>query len=384
MKKIFFILGLALWLMLPVAAIASNDVIEFSAFTRDDCSHCVELKEFLETDFAERLPNVQPKYYDLADPDTYDFFTEFTGENDLPRATPTILIGDRILQGFESAETTGEYMIELASQLTESSYFEDYEAPTSNNDDDGLLIHLPWLGTIDFQDYSIPVLAIILGFVDGFNPCAMWVLVMFLVFLSQTGSRKKMLILAGIFIAAETIMYYLILNFWYTTWDFVKLDQIVTPIIGVVSIGAGAFFLWEFFRNKGDECKVTTSKHKDRITEKIKKMVNSPLSIGVFFSILGVAFSVNIIEFACSIGIPQAFTKVLELNYVNSLMRQVYILIYTLFYMIDDLIVFGIAIWSFKYLHLTTKYTRYCLLIGGIVMLLLGYFFVFDPSKLIF
>jgi cytochrome c biogenesis protein CcdA len=94
-----------------------------------------------------------------------------------------------------------------------------------------LEVSIPFLGIINLRDYSLLFLAVVLGFVDGFNPCAMWVLIMFVTILAQTGSRKKMFQVAGIFILAEAIMYYMILNVWYKAWDFVKLDNIVTPII---------------------------------------------------------------------------------------------------------------------------------------------------------
>ena len=210
----------------------------------------------------------------------------------------------------------------------------------------------------------------------------MWVLVMFLSILAQSGSRKKMVQIAGIFILAEAIMYFMILNVWYETWDFVKLDHIVTPIIGLISIGAGCFFLYEFFFNKNGECVVVSHDQKKKITHKIKHVIQSPMSIAVFFTTIGIAFSVNIIEFACSIGIPQAFTKLLEMSSLSFMVKQMYVTIYTFFYMIDDLVVFGIALYAFKYLHLTTKYTRYCLALGGIIMLVLGYFFLFDPTVL--
>jgi len=368
---------------LPSAA-AQADVLEFSVFTRDTCGHCQSLEEFLESnEYQEALPNVQPKLYHLEDEQTYEYFEDFCDENGLVRATPTLLIGDHVMQGFESAETTGAYIIQLASEMTESSYFEDYENGGELTGEDEVIVHLPILGTVDLKDYSLGILAVVLGFVDGFNPCAMWVLIMFMTLLLQAGNKRKMFELAGIFILAETIMYYLILNVWYQTWDFVKLDTVITPLIGVVSIGAGCYFLYEFFTNKDNQCKVTSTKQKQRISARIKELVDSPFSIGIFFATLGLALSVNIVEFACSIGIPQAFTKILDLNELTWVVRQIYVLIYTAFYMIDDFIVFGIALWSFQYLHLTTKYTRYCLAIGGTIMLILGYFFIFDPSKLV-
>ena len=92
----------------------------------------------------------------------------------------------------------------------------------------------------------------------------------------------------------------------------------------------------------------------------------------------------NIIEFACSIGIPQAFTKILNMNYLTGIEHQIYLWIYTLFYMIDDFIIFGIALYSIEKIGITHKYSRYCNLIGGIAMLILGYLLIFNPTALLF
>jgi hypothetical protein len=93
---------------------------------------------------------------------------------------------------------------------------------------------------------------------------------------------------------------------------------------------------------------------------------------------------VNIIEFACSIGIPQAYTKILELNMLTFLERQWYIFIYTFGYMVDDFIVFGLAIWGYSKLESHGhKYSQLSLLIGGALMLLLGGLLVLAPSLLV-
>lgn len=372
-----------------------NTTIEFSIFSRPDCVHCIELKKFLDTAYP-KWSHIQPKYYDINIPENNELYQRFTDANHLSKVTPIILVGTEIIEGFGWAATTGKLIQDTASSMLQSSLFEN-KIETLNSHKwwewctadapcvvppKRLDINLPFVGVVNLREYSLPILAVLLGFVDGFNPCAMWVLVMFLTILMQTGSRKKMFQIAGIFIMAEAIMYYMILNVWYKTWDFVKLDNIITPIIGVVSFAAGSYFIYEFFTNKDGECKVTSSEHKRKTTEKIKKMVNAPMTVAVFFATIWIAFSVNIIEFACSIGIPQAFTKLLEMSTISGFMKQMYILLYTFFYMFDDFIVFGIALYAFHYLHLTTKYTRYCLMIGGVIMLILGYFFLFDPVAL--
>jgi cytochrome c biogenesis protein CcdA/glutaredoxin len=392
---LFFILGNTSTFAASVVGLPLGSPIEFSIFSRPDCVHCIELKKFLDTTYPAWSP-IQPRYYDINIPENNELYQKFTDNNNLSKVTPIILIGNEIIEGYGWAITTGKFIQDTASTMKKSSLFEDkieainihtwwawcsLDAPCLVPPK-RLDINLPFIGVINLREYSLPILAALLGFVDGFNPCAMWVLVMFLTILMQTGSRKKMFQIAGIFILAEAIMYYMILNVWYKTWDFVKLDHIITPIIGVVSLAAGAYFIYEFFTNKDGECKITSSEHKRKTTERIKKIVNTPMTLAVFFITIGIAFSVNIIEFACSIGIPQAFTKLLEMSSIDTMMKQFYILLYTFFYMMDDFIVFGIALYAFHYLHLTTKYTRYCLAIGGIIMLILGYFFLFDPVAL--
>jgi uncharacterized protein (UPF0333 family) len=212
----------------------------------------------------------------------------------------------------------------------------------------------------------------------------MWVLVMFLTLLMEAGSRLRMFQMAGLFLLAEAIMYYLILTVWMTTWDFIGLDKIVTPIVGTVALGAGAYFLYLFYKSDST-CKVGSLDTKRKTSEKIKAYATAPLTIISALGILGLAFSVNIIEFACSIGIPQTYTKILDLNQFSFIQEQFYNFLYILMYMVDDLIVFGIALYSFDKLGLTThKYTQASHLIGGIIMIGLGLLMLFNPSALIF
>jgi len=374
----------------------SEEKIYFSVFSRENCVHCLKLEKFLTNNFPSNS-KILPKFYSIDEEKNKVIFDEFTNKNSLSKITPIILIWNEIITWFDSDETTWKIILEKSWKLDKSSYFENYndktntisswdwclwddfcESPAKQN----MIFNIPLLWAIDLSKYSILFLSMVLGFVDWFNPCAMWVLVMFLTILSQTWSRKKMFQIAWIFILAEAIMYFLILNVWYKTWDFIKLDNIVTPIIWTVSLFAWFYFLYEFFTSKDNECKVISENSKKKTIDRIKEIAFKPMSIWVFFLTIMIAFSVNIVEFACSIGIPQAYTKILELTDLSFLSKQFYIWVYTLFYMIDDFLVFWIAIYAMHYMHLTTKYTRYCLVLWGILMIILWYFFLFSPQTL--
>jgi cytochrome c biogenesis protein CcdA len=245
---------------------------------------------------------------------------------------------------------------------------------------------LPLLGIVDLQSYSLFSLSLLLGVIDGFNPCAMWVLITFLTLLSQAGSRQKMIFLAGLFILAQGIMYNMILTVWYKTWDFVALDQYVTPLVGFLAVGGGCFFLWRWYKNRNTPlvCDITDLDTQAKTITRFQAIVNQPVTIASIVAILIIAFSVNVIEFACSIGIPQAYTKILELNMLSFMERQWYIFVFSLGYMFDDVLVFGLAIWGYSRLQSHgTKYAQLSLLVGGVLMLALGLLLIINPSLLV-
>jgi len=59
-----------------------------------------------------------------------------------------------------------------------------------------------------------------------------------------------------------------------------------------------------------------------------------------------------------------------------------YILLYIFFFMLDDLVIFFIAMFTLQATGLTTKYTRVSRLIGGILMLIIGLLMIFKPELL--
>ncbi|MBN2096539.1 glutaredoxin [Candidatus Peregrinibacteria bacterium] len=407
LKKLFIVLFGVLALTTPFAHAVDTpvDMVRLEVFERDDCSHCRAEKEFLNQLSKERNDLIVV-YHDIGEKEHKEHFIQLTELEGIPKVTPITIIDAIILQGFDTAETTGkklEALIDNAKGKPQYTFQEfiaaggsgQIETASGTCDIDGEVtqcgveavdywITVPFIGPVDVSKYSLPALSVVLGFVDGFNPCAMWVLVMFLTILAEAGSRRRMFEMTGIFIVAEAVMYYLILNVWMTTWDFVGMDRIVTPIVGLVAAGAGSYFLYLFYK-KDTTCKVGSLEKKRRTQEKIKGYAQAPMTIMVGLGILGLAFSVNIIEFACSVGIPQTFTKVLDMSYLSWAGKQLYNAIYIFMYMIDDIIIFILALYSFDKIGLTThKYTRASHFIGGLIMVILGVILLTNPTLLVF
>ncbi len=390
---------------------------EVIVFVRDGCGNCQKEEVFLRSNQGMK-DNFKVTILNIADQNNKKQWETILSKHKLSKVTPITLVGGDVLVGFnekivgekilENKTNTRRYNLDFYLSGGENdSSAEDYSCTVNNSSTCSLekggeseninsfteqklekrdeIMTLPFFDKINIKKTSLFIMSSVLGFIDGFNPCAMWVLLTFLIILSQIGDKKKMIYLAGLFILAEAIMYFLILNIWYQTWDFIKLDQIVTPLVGAIAIGGGAYFLYKYFKNREGHltCEVTSLEHQQKTVEKIKEVVARPITIMTILAVLLLAFSVNIIEFACSVGIAQSFTKILELNQLNFISRQWYIFIYTLFYMADDFLIFGLAIVGYqKFASVGTKYSHLSSLLGGILMIILGLLLIINPAWL--
>ena len=416
-KSRFFALMIVIFGIFCISQIGYSDgnsqakKVKIEYFGRKDCKNCANLEKFLKELSAKRDDFEYVEHKIDKSKEEKAFFDETTSKLKLVKGTPIIYIDGHIIQGFNTADTTGKEIESLINSgktkdkiLTLKEYLESGQAGNVSSNgavctgdtvcevpgltkgaENQVLVNIPIINkTVDLTNYSLFTMSLILGTIDGFNPCAMWVLVLFLTALIAVGNKIKMFRVAGLFIFAEAAMYFFILNAWIYAWDFVGLDKWVTPLVGIIGIAGGIFFIRNYLK-KGDtlECEVTDFEQRAKISKKIKDIANKPFTLLTALAIIGLALSVNVIEFACSVGIPQTYTKILQINEVPFWTRQFYTFIYIIGYMIDDIIVFGFALMSVNKLQLTTKYSKWVNLFGGILMIILGLIMLIKPSLLI-
>jgi cytochrome c biogenesis protein CcdA len=112
----------------------------------------------------------------------------------------------------------------------------------------------------------------------------------------------------------------------------------------------------------------------------MKKFTTEQNLILSLIGVITLAASVNLVELACSAGFPTIFITILELNNVGMFAKVLYILIYILFFLVDDIVVFVVAMKTLEISGVTTKYNKYSHLVGGILMILIGLLLIFKPE----
>lgn len=357
MKKCFLISLLIGLLFCPFFVLADKLPAVY-LYYGEGCSHCEAERVFLR-ELKQKMPDLEIIEYEVwRSEENQKLFLETTQKFNIKTlAVPLTIVGGQYLVGFDNPENYGEKI----KQMIKNSSIPKEEI-----------------------SHSLPFLTVVLGILDGFNPCSMWSLLILLTLVIATGSRKKVWLVGSIFIITSYISYFLFMSAWLNTFIFLDYIKTTRIIVGLVAIVAGCLFVKEFYTFKPNVCEVSSPQRQKKFFEKIKKALESPTVPMLVLGVVAIAFSVNLIELLCSLGLPVVFTKTLTMYHLATWKYYTYIGLYDFFYMLDDIIVLLIAGFSMRFLQLNGKYSRWSRLVAGILMLILGAIFLLKPELLMF
>jgi uncharacterized protein Veg len=346
---------------------STGEGFEVHFFYIPSCSHCEEQEPFNDK-LANTYPSILIIEHDATTPTGSALLSEKLAElrvEDEP-AFPITIFGNQVFGGWESEETTGRAIEEALQQCLVG------ECPPPTGEQPRDTIVLPWIGEIDPANYSLPALAVILGLVDGFNPCAMWVLVYLIALIATLRDRKRIWMIVGSFVLASGVLYFLFMTVWLNAFLLIGYVKSVTIVIGLVALGGGILQIREVMETKGAiVCEVTDEESRKKTMTRIQKIVSSPLTLGTVAGIIALAFAVNSIEFVCSAAIPAIYTHILSLASLTTFQYYGYILLYVFFFMLDDLVIFGTAAFALSS-NLGERYSKYFRPVGATILIILG------------
>ena len=394
MKKLKF---LQIFLMLFALLFTFNSVkaaepINIHFFYDPSCLHCGEENDWLES-FKQDNPDIQVIVYDLTLEDNYELFVEVkTLFNDKDALSPYTVIGGIALRGFNE-QTKSD--IENIIERYQNEEFSDIVTKVINDESVTTAVfdeiiretgNLPFIGEVETRGFSLLLGAIIIGFVDGFNPCALWVLILLISLLINSNNKKRMWYLGLIFLVTSALVYFLIMMSYLTIAIQFTTITVFRYLIAAFAVGFGGYNLYKFIKtlNTDDGCEVVSDKKRIKIIERIKKIVREDHILIAIIGIIALALIVNLIELACSAGLPLLYTSILAFNEVSSLQYFLYVLVYVLFFLIDDIIIFTIALFTMKVTGITNRYSKYSHLIGGLIMVAIGVLLAFFPNIIMF
>jgi glutaredoxin-related protein/cytochrome c biogenesis protein CcdA len=377
MRKIVF-LTLFLLMLLPFFVLAQEN-IEVNFFYSSTCPHCAKEEKFLD-ELQEKYPSITINRYLVNERENIDLLKQYYNDYDVSKEhygmVPATFTNNKYFVGFN--EKIGKDIEEciIECQMGSSS-----KTDTTIIDIEGN-IRLPIIGEINVKNYSLPVLAVVLGTLDGFNVCSLGALVLILGLVLAFKSRKKVLFFGGLFILTTTVIYALLIVAWYKVFTlFISYMNLMQFLVGVLGIAGGVYFFKTFlkFRKYGPNCEVSSGGIITKLSAKFQKSFKESASIILLLvSIFLFAVVVTIIEFPCSAVVPVAFAGVLAQAGLSSFQYLIYISLFALFYMLDEIIVFLIAFFSMKIWLASSKVVTWITLAESIILFALGFYYLFS------
>lgn len=408
----------------------SVDFVNAYLFYGDGCPHCAQEKEFLYKTLKVKYPNLRIYEYEIYKNRQNTYVLKDVADKLGVRVdgVPFLVIGDEHFIGYADGITSEsieqrvdecfqkqcpdsiakiedifqgkiqeqkittpsvdkkneEEIPAIETEKVSKAPIPEEKPACEQTDKDKKIVKIPLIGEINILSFSLPILTIIMGALDGFNPCAMWTLLFLISLLLGIKDRKRMWLLGLTFILSSAFVYFLFMSAWLNLVLFLGFVVWVRLLIGGLAILGGGYSLKEFIFNKKGGCKITGSEKRQKVFEKMKLLVRQN---SLWFSLGGIillAFAVNLVELICSAGLPAVYTQVLAINNISPLSRYLYIFGYILFFMLDDIAIFFIAMFTLEMSGVTTKYSRVSRFIGGILMFLIGLLLIFKPEILMF
>lgn len=348
----------------PPAA-APQPVLE--VFVRDGCPHCAEAKTFIGKLQKER-PDLRLVYREVdRDPSALADLVERSQRAGIsPPGVPTFAVGERLLVGFDDAESSGPAV----------RAFLDEASPPVGRVDTALL------GTLSASRLGLPLFTLALGLLDGFNPCAMWVLLFLLSLLVRLEDRRRMALVAGTFVLVSGVVYYAFMAAWLNAFIAIGMSDALRWVLAGVALAIGAVNVRDALSPSAEFTLAIPVSAKPGLYARMRRVMNGDALPASLAAVAALAVVVNFVEFLCTAGLPAIYTAVLAQQHLAAASHYAYLALYIAGYIADDTLMVATAVIALGSRKLTARAGHGLKMLSGVVMLGLGTVLLLRPGWL--
>jgi glutaredoxin len=337
---------------------------DIEVFSRQGCPRCADAERFLEELTRDR-PGLTVVTHDVvADPAARARLAALAAAHDTgPLGVPSFLVGDRFLVGFASAATSGAE-IRAALDAAEAS------------------VRLPLVGALDADRVGLPLFTVTVGLIDGLNPCATWVLLFLLSLLVNLHDRRRMLAVAGTFVVVSGAVYLVFMLAWLNAFLLLGASRPVEIVLAAFAILVGTLNLKDAAGAGAGPSVRIPSAARPTIYSHTRRILYAERLGGALAGATVLAVLVNVVELACTAGLPALYTRILTRHALGTWERLGYLLLYDAAYMLDDALMVMVAVVTLSRLKLQERGGRVLKATSGLVMLALGMLLLLAPERL--
>ncbi len=361
---------LTLW---PPAAVAG--VGELQVFVREGCPHCAAAKAFLP-ELQRQRPAVRVRLRDVGvEPQARDDLLRLSRQQGIQApGVPTFVYAGQVLVGFDDPGGRGRELL----ALTEAPH----KAKPDGVQAGATELSLGPLGQVGVAGLGLPLFTLVMGLLDGFNPCAMWVLLFLLSLLVHWRDRRRMALVAGTFVLVSGAVYYAFMAAWLNVFLLLGWSTWLRWLLAGLALTVGLVNVLDSRRQGGSFTLSIPAEAKPGLYARLRQVVQSRSLLPALAAVAALAVVVNAVELLCTAGLPAIYTAVLSQQNLPATAHYAYLGLYILGYIADDSLMVAAAVFALSSHKLTASGGRWLKLISGGVMLALGLALLLRPGWL--
>jgi glutaredoxin len=350
----------------------TEDAVELVVFHGDGCPHCARMLEFL-ADLEARHDDLDVTAYEVwYDAANQAIFRQVMAEHgEDPRSVPTVIVGGRVYVGYSDA---------IAGRIEE--VVDDLTAGRTPSDEGDYVIDIPFAGEVDVGSRSLLGATLLIAFVDGVNPCSLWVLSMLMALVVHSGSRTRVFAVGGLFLLVTSLLYGLYMLGAYSTLAIVGRQAWIRGVVALVAGAFGILHLKEHWTSHGPSVTISAER-KPGLFRRMRRLADPDRSLPTTLGGTAVlAVGVSLLETPCTAGLPLLWTDLLAERDVAVSGAAVLFLIYLLVFLLDELAIFGAVVVTMRATKMQEHHGQALQLIGGTLMLTLAIVMLFASELL--
>jgi thiol-disulfide isomerase/thioredoxin len=381
----YWILAVLVWACFVAAPSLADEQparhLDLWVFWGDGCPHCEEQKPFL-ADLAARHPGLTIHSHEIwrsdADHALFRTLARFHGIE--AGAVPTVFVGGRAFIGDapeirRAIEATVEAA--LASTPPPPANDDPREAPSRDTE----TLRLPLLGSIDLTAQPLLVTTLAIAFIDGFNPCSLWVLTLLLGLVIHSGSRGRIALVGLTFLATTAAIYGGFIAGLFGLLGLVVHLGWVRWLVGGLAIAMGTIDVKDYFWFKSGPSLTIAERHKPGLYSGIRRLIDPTRSTpALVATTVLMASGAALVELPCTAGFPVVWNGIMLEHGVSGLGYTALLAAYMLVYLLDELVVFAVAVVTMRLARFSEGSVRLLKLLGGSIMLALGLVMLIRPA----
>ncbi len=351
-------------------------------FRTDSCPVCTGEADPWITDLAEERPELDVRRVNVEhDPQAQQVFVEMMERRgEQAGGVPAFVLGDEAWVGLTDgirAEIDGRIDAALADPGDEPA------DPDPDQPAGAETLSLGPLGTVDLAAQPMLAATALIGFVDGFNPCSLWVLTVLLAMVLHSGSRGRIAAVGGTFLVVTAAIYGLFIAGVFTVLGFAEELRAVQIAVAVLALGFAAISIKDFLAFKQGLSLSIPDRFKPRIYRGGRELRRTDRSLPALLGLTVVfAAGIAVVELPCTAGFPLVWSGLVADAGIGTLSASFLGLLgtYLAVYLLVEIAILVGALVTLRATRLQEVHGRYLKLIGGTVMAAIAVVLLVDPS----